>query len=86
MVSLKTWIELDIEIGGIVLNWIVTMVVASLAALSARLLPGIEEWPEIHWMKMEDDMKLIELWIDHVQGGDEMRASHKDLLSVQKSM
>ena len=83
MVSLKTWIELDIEIGGIVF---VTMVVASLAALSARLLPGMEEWPEIHWMKMEDDMKLIELWIDHVQGGDEMRASHKDLLSVQKSM
>ena len=83
MVSLKTWIELDIEIGGIVF---VTKVVASLAALSARLLPGMEEWPEIHWMKMEDDMKLIELWIDHVQGGDEMRASHKDLLSVQKSM
>ena len=43
------------------------------------------EWPGIHWMKMEDDMDLMELWIDNVLGLDEMRASHKDLLSVQKS-
>ena len=53
--------ELDIEIGRIVL---VAMVVASLAALSARSLPGIEEWPEIHWIKMEDEMELMELWIE----------------------
>ena len=62
------------------------MVVASLAALSARSLPGMEEWPGIHWMKMEDDMELMELWIENVQGWDEMRASHMDLLSVQKSV
>ena len=37
-------------------------------------------------MKMEDDMELMELWIESVQGLDEMRASHRDLLSVQKSM
>ena len=48
--------ELDIEIGRIV-----AMAVASLAALSARSLPGMEEWPGIHWMKMEDDMELMEL-------------------------
>ena len=36
-------------------------------------------------MKMEDDMDLMELWIENVLGLDEMRASHKDLLSVQKS-
>ena len=38
----------------------VAMVVASLATLLARSLPGMTEWPEIHWMKMEDDMELIE--------------------------
>ena len=37
--------ELDIEIGRIVF---VAMVVASLAALSARSLPGMKEWPGIH--------------------------------------
>ena len=31
-------------------------------------------------------MELMELWIENVLGWDEMRASHKDLLSVQKSM
>ena len=31
-------------------------------------------------------MELMELWIESVQGLDEMRASHRDLLSVQKSM
>ena len=46
----------------------------------------MEEWPGIHWMKMEDDMEFMELWIENVRGWDEMRASHKDLLSVQKSM
>ena len=61
------------------------MVWASLAALSARSLPGMEEWPGIHWMKMEGRMELIELWMENVLGWDEMRASHKNLLSVQKS-
>ena len=64
----------------------VVMMVASLAALSARSLPGIEEWPEIHWIKIEDEMELMELWMENVRGSDDMRASHKDLLSVQKSM
>ena len=31
-------------------------------------------------------MELVELWIGKVLGWDEMRTSHKDLLSVQKSM
>ena len=31
-------------------------------------------------------MELMELWIENVQGWDEMRASYKDLRSVQKSM
>ena len=35
---------------------------------------------------MEDDMELMELWIEKVRGFDEMRAWHKDLLSVQKNM
>ena len=30
--------------------------------------------------------KLMELWIENVRGWDEMRASRKDVLSVQKSM
>ena len=64
----------------------VVMVVTYLAALSARSLPGMADWPGIHWMKMEDKMELIELWMENVRGWDEMRASHKDLLSVQKSM
>ena len=62
---------LDIEIGRIVF---VAMVVASLAALSARSLPGMEEWPGIHWMKMKDNMELMELFIENVQGWDDMRA------------
>ena len=37
-------------------------------------------------MKMEDQMELMELWMENVWGWDEMRASQKDLLSVQKSM
>ena len=37
-------------------------------------------------MKMEDDMELMELSIENFQGWDKIRASHKDLLSVQKSM
>ena len=63
----------------------VAIVVASLAALSARSLPGMAEWPGIHWIRIEDEMELMELWMDNVRGWDEMRASHKDLLSLQKS-
>ena len=37
----------------------VAMMVASLAALSAKSLPGIEEWPGIHWIKIEDEMEGI---------------------------
>ena len=29
-------------------------------------------------------MELMKLWIGNVQGLDEMKASHKDLLSVQR--
>ena len=72
---------LDRETGRIVS---VAMVVASLADLSARSLPGMSEWPGIHWMKMEDDTELMELWIENVWELDEMRASHRDLLSVQE--
>ena len=36
-------------------------------------------------MKIEGDMELMELWMENVRGLDEMRASHKDLLSVQNS-
>ena len=63
----------------------VVMNVASLAALSARSLPGIDAWPGIHWIKIEDEMELMELRMENVRGCDDMRASHKDLLSVQKS-
>ena len=34
-------------------------------------------------MKMEDGIELMELWIEKVRRLDDMRASHKDLLSVQ---
>ena len=37
-------------------------------------------------MKMEEEIELMELWIEEVRGFDDMRASHKDLLSVQKRM
>ena len=47
--------ELDRETGRTVS---VTMVLASLATLSARSLPGMAEWPGIHWTKMEDDMEF----------------------------
>ena len=54
---------------------LVAMVVASLAALSADSLPEMAGWPRIQ--KMEDSM-------EEVRGFDVMRASHNDLLSVQK--
>ena len=44
----------------------VAMMVASLAALPARSLPGIEEWPGIHWIKIEDEMELMELRMEDV--------------------
>ena len=37
-------------------------------------------------MKMEDYIELMEFWIEEVWGFDEMRASHNDLLSMQKRM
>ena len=72
----------DIEMGRVAS---VARRVASLAALSARSLPGIEEWPGIQWIKIEDEMELMELRMEKVRGYNDMRASHKDLLSVQKS-
>ena len=63
---------------------LMAMLVTSLAALLARSLPGMAEWPGIHWIKMEDKTELMELWIEDVEGFDEMSASHNDLLSVQK--
>ena len=44
----------------------VAMVVASLVALSAKSLPGMEEWPGIHWIKIEDEMELMELSMENV--------------------
>ena len=74
--------ELDKEMGRVAS---VMMRVASLAALSARSLPEIDEWPGIHWKKIEDEIELTELRMENVRGCDDMRASHKDLLSVQRS-
>ena len=37
-------------------------------------------------MEMEDNMELMELWTKNVRELNEMRASHRDLLSVQRSM
>ena len=62
----------------------VVMRVTSLAAFSARSLPGIDEWSGIHWIKIEDEMELMELRMENIRGCDDMRASRKDLLSVQK--
>ena len=39
----------------------VAMMVASLAALSARSLRGIEEWRGMDWIKIEDEMEPMEL-------------------------
>ena len=83
IVSFITCTEPEKETGKIVL---VAMVVASLADLSANSMPGMAEWPGLHWMKMEDEMELIELQIDEVRGFDKMRASHNDLLSAQESI
>ena len=64
----------------------VATVAACLADSSASLLPGMAKLPTFHWMQMEDKIELMALWIEEVQGFDEMRASHNDLLFVQKSM
>ena len=50
------------------------MWVASFAALSAKLLPGIDEWAGIRWIKIEDEMELMELRMENVRGCDDMRA------------
>ena len=34
----------------------------------------------------KEEMELMELWLENVQGWNEMRASHKDLLPLEKSM
>ena len=57
----------------------VVMRVASLAALSARSLPGIDEWSGIHWIKIEDEMELMELRMENIRGCDDIRASRKNL-------
>lgn len=75
--------ELENDTGMMVF---MAMVVASLATLSTSWLSGMSEWPGIHLMKMEDEMELMKLWMKEVQGFDDMRASHKDLLSVQTRM
>ena len=51
------------EIGRIVS---VEKVVASLAAFLTRSLPGMAEWPGIHWIKIEEEMELMELWMENV--------------------
>ena len=43
----------------------------------ASSLPGMVEWPGIHWMKMKDKMELTELWIEEI-------FLHNDLPPVQK--
>ena len=73
--------ELDREMGSGVS---VVMRVASFTALSARPLSGIDEWPGIDWIKIEDEIELMELRMANVQGCNDMRSSHKDLLSLQK--
>ena len=35
---------------------------------------------------MEDEMELMELWIDEVQGFDKIKAWHNDFVSLQKSI
>ena len=75
--------ELEKETGRIVLE---AMLVVCLAALSTKSLPGMTESPRNHWMKMEDEMELMKLWIEEVCGFDQMRASRNDLLSVQRSI
>ena len=73
--------ELDREMGSGVS---VVMRVASFTPLSARPLSGIDEWPGIDWIKIEDEIELMELRMANVQGCDDMRSSHQDLLSLQK--
>ena len=62
------------------------MLVASFAAFLSSLLPKITEWSGIYWMKIEEEVKLMELWIEEVRGFDDMTASLNDILSVQKRM
>ena len=63
--------QLEKETGTIVL---VAMVVASLAVLSASSLPWMAEWPGIHWMKMNEEMELMELRIGDVREFDLLSA------------
>ena len=63
--------EQDREIGS---GASAMMWVASFAALSAIPLPGIDEWPRIYWIKIEDGMELMELRMENIRGCDDMRA------------
>ena len=63
--------ELDREMGS---GASAVMWVASFAALSVRSLPGIDEWPGIHWIKIEDEMELMKLQMENVGGCDDMKA------------
>ena len=35
-------------------------------------------------MKMDDDMELMELWIENVRGWEEMRVSRKDFVCAEE--
>ena len=61
------------------------MVMASLAALLARSLPGMAEWPGIHWMKIEDDMDLWNGGLRMFEGWMR-RELHAKAYCLQKSM
>ena len=73
--------DLDREMGS---GAFAVMWMASFTALSARSLLGIDEWPGIYWIKIEDEMEQMKLRMENVRECDDMRASHKDLLSVKK--
>ena len=62
-------LDREMESGASAVMW-----VASFAALSVRSLPGIDEWPGIYWIKIEDEMELMELRMENVRGCDDMRA------------
>ena len=55
--------ELEKDTGRMVC---VTMEVASLVALLPSSLPGISECPGIHWIKMDEEMELMDWWMKDV--------------------
>ena len=50
-----------------------------MAALLVDSLPGISEWPEIHWVNMEEIMELMVSWLEDMRGMDNKNALHRDL-------